>query len=236
MQTFLTICLLASFIATGQSFSCESCFGMGHNCQGPLEDCPSDKDTCGIIQIRSSGVSEDDFIWKTCFHSRYCSESHRSIDFGITGQTLIKTTCCMGKECEVLPPLPPVNTTPNGKKCPACYSVTKRDCKGVLAECTGDHADCANIRVTKIYGFQNFTMVLKGCTNYDVCRDMFLGSSSDLFTMDHCVISSVLLNVIPRSEPPITIDKSRVTKIFAPIHEKTTSPGSILQRLLPTQP
>ncbi|KAL8219567.1 UNVERIFIED_CONTAM: hypothetical protein K2H54_027290 [Gekko kuhli] len=115
MQTFLTICLLASVIATGESFSCENCFGMGHNCQGPLEDCPSDKDTCGVIQLRSSGVSEEDIIWKNCFHSKYCSESYRSIDFGITGQTLVKTTCCMGKECEVIHPCHPSTPPPMGR-------------------------------------------------------------------------------------------------------------------------
>ncbi|XP_015274552.1 PREDICTED: phospholipase A2 inhibitor subunit gamma B-like [Gekko japonicus] len=197
-QSFLTFCLLATFTDTGESVSCETCFGMGQTCEGTSLDCPPNTDTCGIIQLRSSGVFEEDLIWKTCFLSKYCNESHRSIDFGITGQMLIKTTCCMGKECEVIPSLPPINTTPNGKKCLACSSMTKRDCKGVVAECTGDHTDCADLRVTGAFGYLNKSFVLKGCTNYHVCRDTLLGFSEGFIT-GHCVISSGPPIATPRS-------------------------------------
>ncbi|XP_060114000.1 phospholipase A2 inhibitor NAI-like [Heteronotia binoei] len=201
MQSFLPTCLLATFIATGESLSCEHCFSVGPTCKGPFGECSSDTDTCGIIQLRSSGVFEEEAIGKACLHSKLCNNPIRYLDFGIMQQILVKTTCCVGEECEVIPPLPPINAIPNGNKCPACYSMRKRDCKGVVVECTGDNTYCTELMVDKSFGHLNISFVLKGCTNYDVCNDEFLGSS-DLITLERCVASSGTSIAFPGSGPP----------------------------------
>ncbi|XP_077192577.1 phospholipase A2 inhibitor NAI-like [Paroedura picta] len=194
MQTFLTV--LATFIAAGESLSCESCFGLGQTCKGPLEECAFYEDICGITQIKTSGVFKMEAVVKSCFHSRDCKKSIESIDFGITGQLLTRLTCCTGKECDLVPPWPPINTTPNGKKCPACYAVNSLECEGVVADCTGDHIHCAELRATGT--FENWTVpfVLKCCTNHDFCQDVQAVPAPGFFTIDHCLLSS---------GPPITI-------------------------------
>ncbi|XP_054854649.1 phospholipase A2 inhibitor gamma subunit B-like [Eublepharis macularius] len=200
MQTLPTICLWATFIATGVSLSCENCLDFGHTCEGLLEPCSSDEDACGIMQVKISGVLETEFVMKTCLHSRDCYEPLSSMDFGMAGQLLVQTTCCMENECEeFIPPLPPINTSPNGKKCPACLAVNSFQCKDIVAECTGDNNYCAELTATGNFDNVSVHFVLKGCMSHDVCKDVHGDSSSDLFDIASCVISSKAPSTVPGS-------------------------------------
>ncbi|XP_060113709.1 phospholipase A2 inhibitor gamma subunit B-like [Heteronotia binoei] len=204
MSGFLTICLLAAFIATGKSLSCESCWSFGHTCEGHLEDCPPDKDICGITQMRKD--FGHDVTEKACFHSRDCNKPLLSIAYRIGRQFWTRTTCCVGKECEkVVPPLPRDNTNLNGKKCPACYWSNSHKCKDEVIECMGDNIYCVDCTATASSGNRTTPFVLKGCTNRNVLKDVRVGTSSDFFTIDQS--SDENSSAVQDNDVPVSLEK-----------------------------
>ncbi|XP_054855015.1 phospholipase A2 inhibitor and Ly6/PLAUR domain-containing protein-like [Eublepharis macularius] len=204
MQTFLTICLLATSVATGASLLCESCSAFGYDCNGRLESCPSDKDVCRITEIESS--SEElriAAVVKSCFHSRDCSKPISSIETGLAGLISTVTTCYVGNEREkILPNLPPKNTTLNGHKCPTCYNEYSFECAEVDAKCTGDNIYCGEITGTADCGFLEtlaVPFVLKGCTNQNDCNHVREVLSSESVGVATCKVASKASRAIPRS-------------------------------------
>ncbi|XP_042295258.1 phospholipase A2 inhibitor gamma subunit B-like isoform X2 [Sceloporus undulatus] len=187
MQLSLGICLLATCIALGVSLECEECFGMGLgiNCHGNIITCSANKDTCAIISAENMGQSG---IMKMCMSSENCGHGLTSLNMGSAGVVRTNIICCIGNECKRDPaPLPPRNTTLNGKKCPACYAVGS-ECKDEITECVGDENFCYAMSGTTSIGKVNTTVSLKGCANEASCYEI---KNSDASLAGIGVISEV---------------------------------------------
>ncbi|XP_054855974.1 phospholipase A2 inhibitor and Ly6/PLAUR domain-containing protein-like [Eublepharis macularius] len=166
MQLPLILCLLATSVALGVSLSCEHCHGFGNTCNGTWQNCPSEQHSCGIVQAAGTGVLQMKGVFKTCVQSRNCDQPLNSFNLGKIGQILTRTTCCEGLGCQKTPPaLPPINNTPNGKKCPSCYVFHSLKCEEEMADCTGDQIHCIEVAGTANMGGTSAEVLMKGCTN-----------------------------------------------------------------------
>ncbi|XP_060114001.1 phospholipase A2 inhibitor gamma subunit B-like [Heteronotia binoei] len=171
MHFLLILCFLASYITLGLSLSCETCIAFMDTCTGNWETCPPEKNSCSFIQMEASGLMQVKSFMKTCIRSRDCEELPYSLNLGRAGQMLTRITCCTGDECQKSPPaLPPINTTPNGRKCPSCYLVHSHECKEEMAECAGDENYCFEVFGTANIGGAVADMVMKGCTSKTSCN------------------------------------------------------------------
>ncbi|XP_015284744.1 PREDICTED: phospholipase A2 inhibitor and Ly6/PLAUR domain-containing protein-like [Gekko japonicus] len=178
MHFLLVLSLFASSITLGRSLSCETCHAFRNTCTGSWEHCLPEKDSCGIVQMEGSGLMQVKAIVKSCIRSRDCAEPDHSINLGRAGQMFSRTTCCMGNNCQkILPALPPINTTPNGKRCPACYVVHSHECVEETAECAGNENYCFGIVGTMELGGTSADIVMKGCTSSASCNKTLDGES-----------------------------------------------------------
>nr|XP_056702745.1 phospholipase A2 inhibitor and Ly6/PLAUR domain-containing protein-like [Euleptes europaea] len=167
----LALCLLATYVALGVSLSCETCQGFGNTCSGQWQTCPPNKDSCVSVQVEGSGVLQAKVVMKTCIQSSECVQPPSSMNLGKAGRLLTQITCCEGNKCKKDPPaLPPVNTTPNGKKCPACYVVHTLKCEEETIDCAGDENYCFEVSGTTNLGGMSAEMVMKGCTSSVSCN------------------------------------------------------------------
>ncbi|XP_063168395.1 uncharacterized protein LOC134503523 [Candoia aspera] len=170
METSLTIFLLTIFIVKGLSLECEECTGIG-DCSGNMRACALGKDRCSITYLHIPlGVSQ---IIKTCVPSIVCDKGIQVINLGQTGTVVAQLTCCEGDECrKIVPPALPEKTAPNGKQCPACFSLQK-GCYEEVAYCNGDELYCAEgFLESRIERFP-LEFSLKGCANKAVCDYLF---------------------------------------------------------------
>lgn len=171
MHFLLILSFLASCITLGLSLSCETCHAFRNTCTGHMEYCPPEKDSCGFVQMEGSGLMQIKAIVKSCLRSSDCADRFHSLNLGKAGQMFHQITCCSGRECQNEPPtLTRKNTTPNGKRCPACYLVHSHECKEEMAECAGDENYCFEIFGTLNLGGMPADMVMKGCTSSASCN------------------------------------------------------------------
>ncbi|XP_007445457.2 phospholipase A2 inhibitor and Ly6/PLAUR domain-containing protein-like [Python bivittatus] len=103
--------------------------------------CAPGKDRCSVTYLRTPfGISQ---IIKSCVPSIVCDKGIQVINLGRTGTVVVQLTCCERDECRrVVPPALPEKTVPNGKQCPACFSLQKK-CNEDVAYCNGDELYCA---------------------------------------------------------------------------------------------
>ncbi|KAL8219570.1 UNVERIFIED_CONTAM: hypothetical protein K2H54_027364 [Gekko kuhli] len=188
---------------SGFSLSCETCHALKNTCTGNWEHCPSEKDSCGIAQTEGSGQMQVKAIVKSCIQSSNCAEPDHSVNLGSAGQTFTRTTCCRGNECQKIPPaLPPINTTPNGKRCPACYVVHSHECMEETAECAGNENYCFGVFGTVDLGRTRVDVVMKGCTSSASCNGTMDGESLGTFKMvfkSSCVPAIEAAGSVPAS-------------------------------------
>ncbi|KAL8219571.1 UNVERIFIED_CONTAM: hypothetical protein K2H54_027383 [Gekko kuhli] len=143
-------------------------------------------------------------IVKTCFPVSSCDEGLTVINLGSFGTVVKKLTCCVGDACARVPPsLPPINASPNGKKCPACYAIHGFTCKEESAQCAGDELYCFELSGTTSLGAMTITNVMKGCSNMATCNDTLHGSGSfagmTVVTTANCTLASGTAGSIPVS-------------------------------------
>ncbi|XP_060114021.1 phospholipase A2 inhibitor gamma subunit B-like [Heteronotia binoei] len=202
MQGLLVICFLATFIATGASLTCEVCEGFGDTCMGPLQTCLPGFDTCGIIQGETTVGPHMKTIMKSCFPVSRCDEGLTVLNLGKAGTMARRLTCCVGNGCaKVPPPLPPINTSLNGKKCPTCYSMQSFTCKEEINHCAGDEHYCFELAGTTDIAGMTITSVIKGCSNMASCNDTLQRSGSfagmTVVVTANCTLASGTASSIP---------------------------------------
>uniref|UniRef100_A0A8C0G175 Phospholipase A2 inhibitor and Ly6/PLAUR domain-containing protein-like n=1 Tax=Chelonoidis abingdonii TaxID=106734 RepID=A0A8C0G175_CHEAB len=101
-------------------------------------------------------------IIKGCATSSNCTAGPLTMNFGNRVTIRSGTTCCMGDACRTTTvTVPPANTRPNGRRCPACISVLYAQCNEETIQCTGADTRCIEVAGTVTFGnFRSFTLRL----------------------------------------------------------------------------
>ncbi|KAH0631434.1 hypothetical protein JD844_005760 [Phrynosoma platyrhinos] len=167
----------------GLSLNCEICSSTDYNCNGTVHDCLPLLDTCTIVQ--SESTLEKHAVIKRCTQAHICNENITIVNLGEGGMIATKFSCCNDKKCtKPVLPLPPMNTTFNGKHCPVCFSFWNTKCrpKGMV-DCLGDQDYCLVIYGTGDAGSPGIAaepgnkvvtsnISIQGCANKAFC-DIF---------------------------------------------------------------
>ncbi|XP_067318268.1 phospholipase A2 inhibitor gamma subunit B-like isoform X1 [Anolis sagrei] len=174
MNTLLVLFLCTLLPTLGAFLECETCFATSSNCTGGLEFCEDDENTCAIgITEKSQGGKIEFTVEKGCYSSENCTSRWTLVTFG-QGEFIRKSAnCCMEENCSAaLSHLPPVNTTANGKHCPACYSLSK-PCSPAVVNCTGSENYCVDLMTYTLHTEKS--IYVKGCTTESTCAGLQTG-------------------------------------------------------------
>ncbi|XP_065279229.1 phospholipase A2 inhibitor and Ly6/PLAUR domain-containing protein-like [Emys orbicularis] len=174
MKTPLFLCILFALLGLGASLQCEVCNDFGRNCRGSMKTCSSGEDSCGILLLETQIVGFDiQKVTKSCMASSECRASPVVTRFG-EGMAIRKsTTCCVGDACSTASvTMPPANTIPNGRHCPACSSVFNLPCSEATLDCTGSETHCIAVTgsITMGAGSYPIQTTMKGCATESTCN------------------------------------------------------------------
>uniref|UniRef100_A0ACB8FS58 Uncharacterized protein n=1 Tax=Sphaerodactylus townsendi TaxID=933632 RepID=A0ACB8FS58_9SAUR len=151
MEGFLEVVFFSVLLTSGTSLKCETCIDVGQGCSGSQMICPAGYDTCAIALMETStGFVKVAVTVKGCASSNSCKNGPL---YGSFGQAKVRgsVVCCSEFACALASPqLPPINTTVNGKQCPACYSLGS-SCVTEVEYCTGSEDYCIDA-VTHVDG------------------------------------------------------------------------------------
>ncbi|XP_029769920.1 phospholipase A2 inhibitor subunit gamma B-like [Terrapene carolina triunguis] len=154
MEASLAVCILAALLATGSCLQCEVCFGPGTSCSGDLQTCAIGFDSCGIIVTETTiaGMKQQGIV-KGCMTSGSCKVGPLTMNFG-NGVTMKQgIACCVGDACRTTTvTVPPADTKPNGRSCPACIAVLYAQCNEEIIYCTGAETRCIEVAGTVTMG------------------------------------------------------------------------------------
>ncbi|XP_033014644.1 phospholipase A2 inhibitor and Ly6/PLAUR domain-containing protein-like [Lacerta agilis] len=153
----------------GECPPCESCFTDGDSCSGNKAICPGVLNRCGTA--RTVNTTGPRTIRKFCFLPSDCIyKGPSTFNVGKSGIVSSRLFCCDKDECNnYIPDVPPISTTFNGIKCPACYGLENYTCnEEEIAKCTGDQYYCLDMSGTPRTGSP---VAIKGCVNKVVCDD-----------------------------------------------------------------
>ncbi|XP_067422309.1 phospholipase A2 inhibitor and Ly6/PLAUR domain-containing protein-like [Emydura macquarii macquarii] len=180
MKASLAICILTALLAVGACLQCEVCFALGHSCMGALETCGAREDSCGIVRTETTlvGLKTQSFL-KGCVTSSYCKAGPISVNLGKGLTIRTSVACCVGEACRAINvTVPPTDTKPNGRHCPACVALFTDQCTEESVDCTGDETHCVVIAESITFGGNPAQIVMKGCASESVCAQLKVGSST----------------------------------------------------------
>ncbi|KAJ7304087.1 hypothetical protein JRQ81_011611 [Phrynocephalus forsythii] len=181
MQALLTFSMYFVLIRTGNPIVCEICFGNRTVCEGTRSRCPFTKSICAVrySEHNLDGKVEQS-IEKYCEHPSNCEHNEILLNFGQGKFYRSHLVCCGEENCpQYTPDLLPVDTTPNGKRCPGCFAWSNT-CEAEIVNCTGSNLHCFNANSHLTIGGQHMYSVLKGCSSRSFC--LLLKSKSEFFT------------------------------------------------------
>ncbi|XP_059581295.1 phospholipase A2 inhibitor gamma subunit B-like [Alligator mississippiensis] len=172
MKAPVILYVLLAFLDQGSSLQCEVCHMKGYCCSGPMKTCDPGEDTCGIMKGEAIlGGVRIPIYTKSCFISDVCRYAHFSMDFGTGIRQRTSIACCTGEACRTTSvKLPPLNTTPNGLQCPACFVNGSHECGNEIVYCTGSETYCFDLAGTLHRGKVTWKAAGKGCTSLSDCK------------------------------------------------------------------
>ncbi|XP_065276028.1 phospholipase A2 inhibitor gamma subunit B-like [Emys orbicularis] len=171
MEASLAICILTALLATGACLQCEVCSGPGASCTGDLQTCTAGADTCGISlgEYTLAGMKQQ-IVIKGCATSSICKAGPLTVNFGNGLVIRSGITCCMGDACRTTSvTVPPDNTKPNGRSCPACVAMLYAQCNEETIQCTGSDTRCIEVAGTATFGGSSTSTTMKGCASEATC-------------------------------------------------------------------
>uniref|UniRef100_A0ABM5ES22 Ly6/PLAUR domain-containing protein 8 n=1 Tax=Pogona vitticeps TaxID=103695 RepID=A0ABM5ES22_9SAUR len=170
MQTILGSFLFLVLLRTGTSLECEVCNGMGNSCTGSMMTCEPGLDTCAIILTENSLAGERiQTVMKQCYYSNACNSLTTDMNLGQGRYVRTIVSCCEGDACRTTSPQISSAMQPNGKQCPACYSLSASGCDIVTADCDGEENYCLDMVQKVTYGKFVVNVSMKGCVTENVC-------------------------------------------------------------------
>ncbi|XP_074837595.1 phospholipase A2 inhibitor gamma subunit B-like [Carettochelys insculpta] len=178
MKTSFSVCVLAALLATGACLQCEVCQGQGTSCTGNLETCPSGHDSCAVAVTEAAleGVKVQ-LTLKGCLPSSQCQAIPISMNFGNGMTTRSGITRCVGDACRTVNvTVPAPDTTPNGRRCPACYALPPEQCQEETIDCTGAATQCIHLAETITAEGNPVPILMKGCASQFLCNQIQVGA------------------------------------------------------------
>ncbi|KAJ7304094.1 hypothetical protein JRQ81_011618 [Phrynocephalus forsythii] len=150
---WLKIGILLFLAGKGLHLKCEICSDMKHDCAGRAYTCLPIFDSCVTIQSekfpaftlnKPYHAKGKRAVTKKCIGSSLCREGLSVVNLGRRGIIATKLSCCEEEDCRMpVLPLPPINTTSNGKACPVCLSFSSTSCRSEgMVYCMGDQHYC----------------------------------------------------------------------------------------------
>ncbi|KAJ7304092.1 hypothetical protein JRQ81_011616 [Phrynocephalus forsythii] len=176
MQGVLRLVLFSLLLPPGSLLECETCSATSSNCTGSWEICENNLDSCAIsLMVLSQGEKPYTTVEKGCYSFSNCSAGWILVTFGREKFIRQSVGCCQEQDC-TLPQLPPINTTANGKRCPACYAAPHA-CPTAIVNCTGFENYCLGLTMHQHGGK---AISLKGCTTELTCEELQAGEKAFL--------------------------------------------------------
>ncbi|KAJ7304086.1 hypothetical protein JRQ81_011610 [Phrynocephalus forsythii] len=199
MQTLLRLFLSFVLPMTGTSLQCEVCYSIDSNCNGTMQTCPFEKDTCAIVFSESTLDGLRIFTTeKGCKESVICTSFLADLYLGQEKFYRAHLYCCTGHTCgKILPDCNyvqflctfPPQLTPNGLQCPACYSWSET-CSSQMVNCTGLDTFCFSVlsrTYTESLDGLHVDNIMKGCTTNAVCESFQRGISPFFGSTDNVI-------------------------------------------------
>ncbi|XP_074926552.1 phospholipase A2 inhibitor and Ly6/PLAUR domain-containing protein-like [Chelonoidis abingdonii] len=189
MKAPFFLCILFALLGLGACLQCEVCSEFGRDCRGSMETCSSGEDSCAITVFETLIVGLNiQKVTKSCTASSECRASPVVTRFG-EGMAIRKSTnCCVGDACSTASiTMPPANTIPNGRLCPACSSVFNFPCSKETLACTGSETQCIAVTGSITMVLFPVQITMKGCATESVCTHLkgdsgIFGDNIDLST------------------------------------------------------
>ncbi|KAM9114334.1 phospholipase A2 inhibitor and Ly6/PLAUR domain-containing protein-like [Pangshura tecta] len=179
MKSFLAVCTLAAFLATGACLRCARCEGEGTSCTETLQTCSAGQTSCGVVltEMTLNGEKTQTIV-KGCATPSQCKAAFVSTNFGKQTMTRTSIACCQTDSCTPAPAkVPPADTTLNGRRCQGCYTSSSEQCREETIQCTGAETQCMDIAGYLNSGGSATKTVMKGCGSEYVCAQVNAGSA-----------------------------------------------------------
>nr|XP_020634000.1 phospholipase A2 inhibitor subunit gamma B-like [Pogona vitticeps] len=179
MQSPLRLFLFSAVLTTGACLKCETCDATGTTCTGETQPCSSSDNICVVAVIESGLGSEEKKVTalKRCESLQVCTVP--SLQFSAGNGTTYRAgvACCLEGQCDkAVPELPPIESKPNGKICPACL-VEGGICGDETVACVGLEKFCFEVATVFISDGKEQDRIIKGCTTQSVCSGLKTGNS-----------------------------------------------------------
>ncbi|XP_065427491.1 phospholipase A2 inhibitor and Ly6/PLAUR domain-containing protein-like [Chrysemys picta bellii] len=203
MKAPLFLCILSALMGLGACLQCEVCSEFGRNCKGSMETCSAGEDFCGILVLETRIAGFDiQKVTKSCMASSECRASPVAVRFGEQMAVRKSITCCVGDACNTASvTMPPANTTPNGRRCPTCYSLFNFPCGKETLACTGSETHCIALAggITMGAGSPPVQTTMKGCATESACH--LLKGNSGPFGDNMKITTATCSPATGKSEP-----------------------------------
>ncbi|KAB0350164.1 hypothetical protein FD754_015021 [Muntiacus muntjak] len=180
LASALLCTLLGLAFALGCSLSCEVCVSDGPNCNGKLQTCAPDKDSCIVVVTESNRKGSVDVTsYKGCAKSSECDPAFLSITMALENYMGSDTRCCQNDGTFRR------NLTENGLRCPSCFSVSTETCTPTQeALCVGEETCCVTLTGLMHPGIR---FAAQGCGTEAACHSKpgtLVPSGSRLLTIE----------------------------------------------------
>ncbi|KAM8927843.1 uncharacterized protein RCH25_008151 [Pelodytes ibericus] len=164
-------CLILADLSTSYALDCTTCFSMtGSSCSGTSIACPSDY-VCGIAKTVTSamGLQVSEQVSRSCVPRNVCSLKASMSLYG-NMRSQVGYSCCYTDNCTPpQPPLPELDTKPNGLVCRTCVSADSDWCyTDETMKCTGSENMCL-LQTMKTKGPVTATTAIRGCATKSFC-------------------------------------------------------------------
>ncbi|XP_044291275.1 phospholipase A2 inhibitor NAI-like isoform X2 [Varanus komodoensis] len=148
MRSLLVCCLFGALLATGTCLQCEICTGLSKTCEGHMQNCAEEQDTCihSIYELMQDYITVTLNV-KECGKLSSCEYGQPEVEVGKGLRMRVHRSCCTGEKCRTLPPpeLSAPDIKSNNLQCPGCVGMFSSKCYPQPVECTGSNTKCMSI-------------------------------------------------------------------------------------------
>uniref|UniRef100_A0ABM5ESC2 Phospholipase A2 inhibitor gamma subunit B-like n=1 Tax=Pogona vitticeps TaxID=103695 RepID=A0ABM5ESC2_9SAUR len=181
---------------------CPACYTKTGTCGHEMVACTGLQKFCFEVSSVSYAEEKKVTALKRCESLQICTVP--SLQFSAGNGTTYRAgvACCLEGQCDkAVPELPPIESKPNGKICPACL-VEGGICGDETVACVGLEKFCFEVATVFISDGKEQDRIIKGCTTQSVCSGLKTGNSPML---DVEVVKEVKCNPLSKGFRSISL-------------------------------